>query len=87
MRKITYSIITLVLCFVLAGVAATQDTLTVGEPVEGEITDSIFTVEYRYEGSADEVIRVILDPVDAPERPAAAFADSARPQRRGTGAL
>ena len=64
MKKMTYSLITLLLCFVLAGVAAAQEPLTAGEPVEGEITDSIFTVEYSYKGSADEVIRVILDPVD-----------------------
>lgn len=41
-----------------------QDALTLGEPVEGELTDDAFAVEYTYAGKADEVIVISLKLAD-----------------------
>lgn len=41
-----------------------QDAITLDEPVQGELTEDAFAVEYTYKGAADDVLVITLAPVD-----------------------
>lgn len=65
MKKVA---ILFILTFMLIPVSAqeenTENTITYGDSVEGEITNRNFEVEYAFEGAADDIINVQLIPED-----------------------